>query len=111
MRLQYIDSPGREVEKTTLKLRITIIKERTFFLWIHLDLQDLEDKLLPRHLVIFFMTDAVLFIRLRRLGKAYSVHLLSQLLLSLHRHLHVPNGDRHASLLPETTPGQLLGQL
>jgi hypothetical protein len=34
MRLQYIDSPGRErlEEKTTLKVtRSTIIKERTFF--------------------------------------------------------------------------------
>jgi hypothetical protein len=43
MRLQYIDSPGRRLEeKTTLKVtRSTIIKERTFFLWIHLDLQDL----------------------------------------------------------------------
>jgi hypothetical protein len=44
MRLQYIDSPGRREmeEKTTLKVtRSTIIKERTFFLWIHLDLQDL----------------------------------------------------------------------
>jgi hypothetical protein len=44
MRLQYIDSPGRREigRKTTLKVtRSTIIKERTFFLWIHLDLQDL----------------------------------------------------------------------
>jgi hypothetical protein len=32
MRLQYIDSPGREIgRKTTLKVRSTIIKERTFF--------------------------------------------------------------------------------